>query len=369
MAKRIMWNYELAKPIAMNNNSLTEFQKNHSSLHRWILKNKFKDELLGHMKGRFLWNLELVKLEAVKYDTLIDFQKGSSSAYSWALRNKRIKEISLHMKGRSLWSLKLVKIEALKYDTLIDFQKGSSGAYQWALKNKKIKDVSLHMKKNLKEISLYMKKKHSNGTWVPKRIIINWSFELVKEEALKYTKLRDFMRKSSGAYAYSLRHNLLKQICTHMIVIHRKYTDNEAIEISKKYETIVDLKEENASVYSYLVRKNLLKEGTRHMTRLKGGFNPNKRGTVYYIRIDKDGDTVYKIGITNRTIEERFITQIKYITPIYSWKFKNGYDAIKLEKEILNDYSYAKYKGPNILISGNTEMFIDDVLMLDKEIA
>ena len=31
--------------------------------------------------------------------------------------------------------------------------------------------------------------------------------------------------------------------------------------------------------------------------------------------------------------------------------------------------SGAKYKGQDILSSGNTEMFVDDVLMLDKEVA
>jgi len=57
---------------------------------------------------------------------------------------------------------------------------------------------------------------------------------------------------------------------------------------------------------------------------------------------------------------------MEYITPIYSWEFENGANARKLEKEILNDYSYTKYKCPDILDSGNTEMFIYDVLMLYK---
>ena len=99
-----------------------------------------------------------------------------------------------------------------------------------------------------------------------------------------------------------------------------------------------------------------------------GGFNPRKPGILYYLRIDRRNfDSVYKIGITNSTVEKRFSNaDLSLITVIKTWSFEFGYEALFAERHILNKYKEYKYSGENILKSGNTELFTMDVLDLDN---
>jgi tRNA(Ser,Leu) C12 N-acetylase TAN1 len=100
----------------------------------------------------------------------------------------------------------------------------------------------------------------------------------------------------------------------------------------------------------------------------ESGFNPNKRATLYYLAIaTDDGDTRYKIGITNRTVEERFRPpDLARIRIVWTREYRVGLRAAKHEAEILRQYAGDRYYGPDILQTGNTELFTHDVLGLDK---
>ena len=95
------------------------------------------------------------------------------------------------------------------------------------------------------------------------------------------------------------------------------------------------------------------------------GFNINKPAILYYLSLN-DGEA-YKIGITNRTVEARFsLTDLKSISVIKTWHFSSGKDALKKESAIKKEYVEYKYTGPDLLTSGNTELFYKDILCLDK---
>ena len=99
------------------------------------------------------------------------------------------------------------------------------------------------------------------------------------------------------------------------------------------------------------------------------GFDQTKPGLLYYIAVKKDdGDTLYKIGITNLSIERRFPTLDRArIRVVKIWRFAVGCDAAEREAEILNQFVRWRYYGPDILVgAGNTELFTYDVLGLDK---
>lgn len=96
------------------------------------------------------------------------------------------------------------------------------------------------------------------------------------------------------------------------------------------------------------------------------GFNKDKPGILYYLKIQYYNQITYKIGITNRTIEERFGADMEYITVLAEKRFEIGQDAYDKEQYILNKYKKFQYKGFNVLKSGNTEMFIKDVLKKDQ---
>lgn len=93
----------------------------------------------------------------------------------------------------------------------------------------------------------------------------------------------------------------------------------------------------------------------------KHGFNNNLPGILYYIKIDD----VYKIGITNRTVAERFQGEMNKIKIIKTFYFDKGIEARLKEKEIKNKYKEFKYVGVKKLKSGHTEMFNKDILILD----
>lgn len=97
------------------------------------------------------------------------------------------------------------------------------------------------------------------------------------------------------------------------------------------------------------------------------GFKKDKPAILYYLRIVKNGECYYKIGITNNSLKTRFKSDMKYITPIQIINFESGESAYKEEQRILKKYSGNLYKGQPILqYNGNTELFTEDILNLDN---
>ena len=94
------------------------------------------------------------------------------------------------------------------------------------------------------------------------------------------------------------------------------------------------------------------------------GFDKTKPAILYYLKIN--GGQAYKIGITNRTIGERFSnTELQVIEVLKTWYYIKGYEASEEEQRILKEYKEYKYTGDNLLTSGNTELFCKDILNLD----
>ena len=100
----------------------------------------------------------------------------------------------------------------------------------------------------------------------------------------------------------------------------------------------------------------------------ESGFNSNEPGLLYYVAVTTDnGDTRYKIGITNRTVEERFYgPELARIRIVKTWRYAIGRSAEEREAEILSQNVGDRYYGPDILLSGNSELFTHDILGLDR---
>lgn len=96
------------------------------------------------------------------------------------------------------------------------------------------------------------------------------------------------------------------------------------------------------------------------------GFNPDKPAILYYIKISTQTDIRYKIGITNRTVAERFnLDRDKTIEVLTEEYFDIGEEARSKEKQLLEKYKSYRCKNDNFLKSlGNTELFKIDVLSL-----
>jgi len=91
----------------------------------------------------------------------------------------------------------------------------------------------------------------------------------------------------------------------------------------------------------------------------KSGFDPLLPAKLYYIKI---GD-YYKLGITNRSIRERFYGDNKPIEILLERNFLIGKDAYIKEQELLAQYKDYRITVPGYLRSkGNTELFGVDLL-------
>lgn len=102
----------------------------------------------------------------------------------------------------------------------------------------------------------------------------------------------------------------------------------------------------------------------------KYGFNPANPANLYYIRVESELGTFWKIGITNYDATKRFNSENTTIRVLREWRYEVGQEAYDAEQAILLEFNHLRYCGPKLLNSGgDTEMFLFDVLQLDHRIA
>ena len=118
--------------------------------------------------------------------------------------------------------------------------------------------------------------------------------------------------------------------------------------------------------HNHSITWNDWQRGSRCVYCSKTGFNPDKSASLYYLRFDIGSTPYYKIGITNRTIKERYIDEPLPYTILKEDRYLLGSYAKQDEAAILKKHKRHLYKGPPLLFSGNTELFTKDVLKLDK---
>lgn len=88
---------------------------------------------------------------------------------------------------------------------------------------------------------------------------------------------------------------------------------------------------------------------------------------LYYIKIEANNKIYYKIGVTSKSIEERFKVDFRRgtkITQLKSWHYNYGYMAYIRERFIIKKYRRYKTKD-SPLFDGNSEVFDVDVLGAD----
>jgi hypothetical protein len=204
---------------------------------------------------------------------------------------------------------------------------------------------------------------------MPKRFF--WTKELVIKEAKKYNTRISFMNNSPSACKFAKDSEFFEDACSHMKpdrIFRINWPYDSYLKEAKKYNNRKDFRKGLPGVYSSANRKGILKEICAHMVRGYHGFNPEKPGIVYYIRVSSRvyGD-LWKIGITNHSIEDRFLpSDLSMITPIKIWYFSEGRKAREMEKDVLDRFKSFRYNGETVLEgSGNTELFTKDVLGLD----
>lgn len=338
----MVWTVQLIKEEAKKYNKRVDFQKGSESAYNSARRKKILDDVCSHMLNyRKVWTMEMIISEANKYNTIREFDKKSNRAYQAASRKGVLKEVCSHMKGHyTAWTNEIIRKEALKYKRRIDFHKKNSAAYKEAIKRGILDEVCTHMNKQRQVFTT----------------------KTLKKIASKYKHKPDFLKFDRAAYVSAYNSGVLDNICSHMSVGF-KWVEKNIQEEAKKYNTRNEFLK-NSTAYHAARRRGILEKVCEHMNPAVGGFNPNKKAILYYISINNG--QAYKIGITRKTVEERFSRDkeisIKILKKI---EYANGFDAYKEEQKILKEFSYAKYDGDKILVSGNSELFKYDVLGID----
>ena len=87
---------------------------------------------------------------------------------------------------------------------------------------------------------------------------------------------------------------------------------------------------------------------------------------LYYVKIQLNGVTMYKIGITSKTVEQRFSRELAIgaaITTLFTKSFGTGRPAFLLEQLLLKNTKEHAYTGIPYLVNGigDTELRITDI--------
>lgn len=137
------------------------------------------------------------------------------------------------------------------------------------------------------------------------------------------------------------------------------YSENSFIDYTTKMEIICHIHGAFKQKPRYHVAGKGCPECGKH------SFKDSKPGIMYYLSINNG--QAYKIGITNKTIQDRFyLPDLEQISVLKTWEYSDGAECRKAERKILQDYKQFKYTGPSLLSSGNTELFSIDILNLDQ---
>lgn len=96
-------------------------------------------------------------------------------------------------------------------------------------------------------------------------------------------------------------------------------------------------------------------------------FDKNKPAILYYVKISTDSNIYYKIGITNKSLSQRFASDTNVIVDtLLEKQFSTGELARSEELKILNLYKKYRVTVPGLIRRGYTELFTVDILGLDK---
>jgi hypothetical protein len=177
------------------------------------------------------------------------------------------------------------------------------------------------------------------------------------------------IRRGSGCYECGrerirlARNSTIEEFIEKAVVVHgNKYSYENVKYVTAKTEVMITCKIHGD--FPQIPTNHLSGNGCSACGNY--GFDKTLPATLYYLKVRRDNAIAYKIGITNRSIKERFYSEMDQITVLYAEQFEHGIDAYKKEQQILAQYAEHKYVGSPILSSGNTELFSEDVLDLDS---
>lgn len=265
----------------------------------WKVLNRIKAGGLGGTVRK--WFRNTCRKEAQKYQTRAEFSRMANGAYEAAIKNGWLDEVCAHMRRQRVrkWTKELLAAEVRKFSVLSEFRSRSRSAYEAAIKLRCLRELTTHLRRRVakrKELAPPEDRKpcsltgpHGAGRNPPRsspqRLDSGqskqkpsgfWTFERVKEEALKYASKKEFSKSANGAYDKAKRRKWIDSVCDHMRSSSkpRGYWDNKerVLTTAKKFRSRTEFTKCNGSAYYAAIRNGWLDEACAHM---KFGKTPN----------------------------------------------------------------------------------------------
>jgi superfamily II DNA or RNA helicase len=194
---------EELRDIALKFNSRMKFRSSNSTAYQVAFKNGWIDEFFERkQKPKGYWQgltKEELREVATEYDSRMDFMKGNISAYIVAVKMNWIDEFFERMKKPNGFYKNMTKEEikniATEYSTREEFQNSNNGAYQVALTNDWIDEIFERMKK-------------------PNGFYKNMTKEKMREIALEYDSISEFVKGNNSAYNVARKMNWIDEFFT-----------------------------------------------------------------------------------------------------------------------------------------------------------
>ena len=234
--------------IAKGCENKQEFYTKYKKLYDYCTYVGIRKEVMSYVPHKKKWTEESLLNEAKKYNTRSEWLRKNTSSYNIALKNKELFEKCVaHMEyygkfGESTMikhTYELCKETYGKYDRLNDLIKNERNVYSAAIRNGWHQELSSHMTKY-------------------KGYNVKWTFEKVKQEALKYNSIGEFKDNNRGAYFKAIYSKWLMDVIGHMTGGNRKWNVDKLVEVLKKHDSKKWYKiNECKAAFAYMKRHNL----------------------------------------------------------------------------------------------------------------
>lgn len=293
------WTFDKVKEEAFRFNSRGDFQKESRSAYLRAYNNGWLNEVCSHMIGIYkpdgYWNYNNIKEEALKFDDRSSFKK-NSKAYVAALKAGYLDDVCSHMimKGniykryvyKAYFDDNSVYI-GLTYNLnkriCEHLTKPNSSVYKHMIsidskpKFELIENVLLSKenvaKRECEVIKEYedlgfniLNKKKGGGLGGS---IITWTFDRVKEEALKFSNRSDFQKGSNGAYSSANRNGWSDEVCSHMVILIKRWTFDKVEAEALKFINRSGFQKGSNGAYCAAHRNGWLDKVCSHMYKSK----------------------------------------------------------------------------------------------------
>ena len=122
----------------------------------------------------------------------------------------------------------------------------------------------------------------------------SWTEERVREIAKRYFTKMEFYNGYRKAYDWAVKHNILDDVCSHMVSDFIYHTEDSVKEVISKYTTLYDFYMDSPKEYQWLCRnKQLYKKLCGHLIKMKSIMKPS-------IKISIDGKVYSSYGEAKR---------------------------------------------------------------------